>query len=381
MNLLNLIQSQFSPQAVGQISQAVGEKPEATKAAIGAALPAVLGSLVGKASSLDGANEIFSMLKPGQNQRGWFDSVSGMLAGFTGSPQPGGGSLLNTLFGSKLGALGEFIASHCGIKSGAAQSILGMAATLLMGTLSKHVSTQGLGPAGLSQFLGSQTQYVKEALPAGLANTLGLGNLFKGPSDMSRIDAENREVASKREIFSQPGQNANVPAAAPLGKILKWAAIPVVALLGILVFANRSHKQAEPLGGTADYSRPDTTGLGVKLPDLSSLQLTPGGTADKIAQAITSGDFSQSFNLQGISADSSHQIAPFAQRDIQEVGSVLRAVPNLKLKIIGYGATEQEGMNSANAIKSVITATGISGDRVMASAATGTSSPTITLVR
>ena len=40
MNILSLIQSQLSPQAMSQISNTVGESPESTKAALGTAVPA-----------------------------------------------------------------------------------------------------------------------------------------------------------------------------------------------------------------------------------------------------------------------------------------------------------------------------------------------------
>jgi len=97
-----------------------------------------------------------------------------------GQSQAAGSSILNSLLGSKLGGVSDFIASHCGIKSSSAASILGMAAPLVMGTLGKHAASQGLGAAGLGQLLNSQAEHLKDAIPSGLANTLGIGNLLSG---------------------------------------------------------------------------------------------------------------------------------------------------------------------------------------------------------
>src|SRR6185312_3618171 len=109
MNILSLIQSQLSPQAIGQISNTVGESPENTKSALGTAVPAVLGSLIGKANaSPDGATQIFNTLQ--QHQGSWMDSISSTLSSGA-QAQTGTGSLLNSILGSRLGPVAEFISS------------------------------------------------------------------------------------------------------------------------------------------------------------------------------------------------------------------------------------------------------------------------------
>src|SRR4029077_3273521 len=77
---------------------------------------------------------------------------------------------------------------HCGIRSGSATSLIGMAAPFIMGLIGKHAASQGLNASGLGQLLGSQTQYLKDAMPSGLANTLGLGNLFSSSRDTAKIE-------------------------------------------------------------------------------------------------------------------------------------------------------------------------------------------------
>lgn len=191
MNLLNLIQNELSPDAIGQIGSAVGESTDKTKSALSTAFPALLGSLVGKATaSPNGAVDILNTLKQGQSQGGWPDTVGKLLGSQSGgSAQAANHSLLSSLLGSKLGAVTDFISNRTGIRSGSATSLLGMAAPFLMGIIGKQVASQGLGAAGLGQLLSSQAQPVKDALPSGLADTLGINHLLPGTQDTQRIAA------------------------------------------------------------------------------------------------------------------------------------------------------------------------------------------------
>jgi len=376
MNILGLIQSQLSPETVGQVSKAIGESPDTTKSALGATFPALLGALVGKAtSSTNGASEIFDMLTQGAGK--WPESI----AGAAGSPAPttpaASQSLLSSLLGSKLGAVVEFIANRCGIRTGSATSLLGMAAPLLMGTVGKQVASQGLGVAGLSKLLASQTQYLKDALPSGLANTLGIGNLLSG--------APEKVTASLEDKTNRPMQ---VPGAgrelvrARGGNIFKWAWVPIVIILGAWFLASRSRQTTTGMGGATDTTRAETaTTSGVRAPDLSSLKLSPGGIADRAAQAISAGDWNKAIDLSGLEVDSSGTLSGPAKSQIQELGQVLSAVPSVKVRIAGYGDTQEAGLSRANAIKSALAATGITADRILVSGKTGTGTATLSLER
>lgn len=375
MNILSLIQSQLSPQAVSQVSNTVGESPENTKSAIGTAVPAVLGSLLGKANaSPDGATQIFNLLKQGEG--GWMDSISGLLSGGAGAAQPaqsGTGSLLNSLLGSKLGPVTEFIATHCGIRGSSAMSILGMAAPLVMGTLGKQVSSQGLGAAGLGQLLNSQADHLKDALPSGLANTLGVGSLLSGAHDTTRVPTETRPAYA-------PSPSVPVGSVAPRpGNALKWA-IPLVVAAGLALWA-LSHKSEKPaVGGSADYTTTQT-GHGMHTPDLSRLNLPPGSLADRIAKSISSGDWNQKFDLQELNFDGTGRLTDSANSQLQQIGTVLKSAPGVRVAITGYGVTPEEGAAKANSIKSSLASIGVGGDRILARGETGSGTPNLRLIK
>jgi hypothetical protein len=377
MNILSLIKSQLPPQAISQISNTIGESPENTKSALGTAFPAVLGSLLGKANaSPDGATQIYNTLQ--QNQGSWTDSIGSMLSGgttgTTGAPaQTGSGSLLNSLLGSKLGPVAEFISGHTGIKSSSATSLLGMAAPIVMGILGKQVTSQGLGAAGLGQLLNSQAEHLKDALPAGLANTLGIGSLLSGSHDTTRVPTD-----ASQATYTAP-RGVPVGRAAPQHKSspLTWAVPLIVAVaLALWAFSRNANRRAPAVGGTQDYVQTQA-GHGASMPDLSHLNLPPGSIADRIANAVKSGDWSQKFDLQNLNFDSTGHLTDSSSSELKEIGSVMKAAPNLKLSVTGYGPTADEGTAKANSIKSAITATGISEERIITHGNTGSEAPSL----
>ena len=377
MNILDLIQSQLPPQAINQISSTIGESPDATKSAIGTALPAILGSLVSKVNaSPDSATQVFNLLKRGQAGA---DSASNTFGGAgAGQQLTGSGSLLDSLLGSKLGGVSDFIADHSGIKGSSALSILGMAAPFLIRTLGKHAASEGLNAAGVGQLLNSQAGHLKEALPPALANMLGIGSLLSRTSETTIVPTQSVSSQSGNQRDTYNGSAARTTPRR--GSPLKWA-VPLVVLvaLGIWVAADRSNR-TPAMGGTADYTQTQT-GHGVNAPNFSSLKLTPASLADKMAEAISSEDLNQKINLDGLSFDSAGHPEEAANRDLQEVGSVLNAAPSVKVVIIGYGNTQTEGVNQANGIKSVLVSAGIATDRILTHGEAGNSVPSMRLMQ
>jgi hypothetical protein len=389
MNILSLIQNQLSSQTIGQISNALGEGQEQTRSALNTAFPALLGSLVGKANaSPSGLGEIFNTIKQGQLQGGWTDAIGQAISG--GPPPMARQSLLSSILGSKLGPVADFIASRCGIRGGSATSLLGMAAPLLMGTLGKQVSSQGLGEGGLGQLLSSQIHYLKDAIPSGLANTLGIGNLLSG-TQAPTASVKSAEPASRENSYREPTSREvySESARASGGSgILKWAWVPLLlALAGWFVFSRIS--RPSNVGGTPERTA-STAGSGqdsrtatpipdsrtvapVQSPrtmDFSSLKLTPGGVADNVAKSIASGNWNNTIELSDSTTGS-----------VREISSVLAAAPSVKVRVTGRGDTEEAGLSRANAIKNTLVAAGISEGRVMTSGQTGTGVPTINLMR
>lgn len=185
-NLVELVKDQISGQVLGQISNAVGENTEATKSVIDSAIPALLGGLMDKASSDEGASALFDTIK---NQD---DSILDNLSGVIGSKSKdslmeGGSDMLGSLFGGNAasGLMGA-ISGATGASQGSAGSIMGMVAPMAMSTVKRYMAGGGeMDKAGLANMLMDQKDNIAGAMPSGLADQLGssgflsnVGNLF-----------------------------------------------------------------------------------------------------------------------------------------------------------------------------------------------------------
>lgn len=179
MDLLGLVKEQFTSSIVSKISSFLGESTENTNAALGSALPAILGGVMQKASTVQGASDLLSTIRTGGYDGGVLDNLGGLLGDVksTSTLASLGSSFLGSLFGDKLGDLTGLISNVSGIKTGSASSLLGLVAPILMNVLGKKVTTQGLSTSGLASLLMSQKDVVKAALPAGIGSILNVGAL------------------------------------------------------------------------------------------------------------------------------------------------------------------------------------------------------------
>src|SRR6516162_9898965 len=114
MNILQTIQDLLSPQLLAKLGNSVGESPQAAKSALAQSLPALMGSAAAQASSPQGATGLFNLLRDKTPQGGWATSAESLLGQVTGDSSGTGSSFVNTLLGSKVNMLRDFIASRAG---------------------------------------------------------------------------------------------------------------------------------------------------------------------------------------------------------------------------------------------------------------------------
>lgn len=183
MDLLGLVKEQLTSSIVSKIGSFLGESTENTSSALGSALPAILGGVMQKASTTQGASDLVNTIKTGGYDGSVLENLGGLLndAKRTSTLESLGSGFLGNIFGDKLDALSGFISKASGIKTGSASSLLSLAAPILMNVLGKQVTSQNMSTSGLASLLMSQKDAVKAALPAGIGNVLkvdGLGDFL-----------------------------------------------------------------------------------------------------------------------------------------------------------------------------------------------------------
>lgn len=179
MDLLGLVKEQLTSTIVSKISSFLGESTENTNSALASALPAILGGVMQKASTTQGASDLLNTIRTGGYDGGVLDNLGGLLGDVksTSTLASLGSGLLGNIFGDKLGALSGLISKASGITNGSASSLLGLAAPILMNVLGKQVSSQGMSTSGFASLLMSQKDSVKAALPAGIGSVLNVAGL------------------------------------------------------------------------------------------------------------------------------------------------------------------------------------------------------------
>jgi len=201
--------------------------------------PALVGSLMNKAASPEGARNLFaSIMSPDSNA-----NIVEML------PQLVHGDGLQSLLASgmrlasgvaseeRVNALSNAVAAKTGVSVGATHALGGIVTTALFGVL-KHYFSKSDGNVGqLPTVLGHQLPMVKASMREDIASALGLGD---AGSFLSGVAAQMKAVSSHLEHPSTVGASAAVNSS--LDRIVmeqkagskKWWWLAVAAALALL---------------------------------------------------------------------------------------------------------------------------------------------------
>ena len=376
MDLLETLKGYVTPDLIGKAATMLGESESGVSKAVGGILPTVLGGLLGKSSSTEGANELMGMFSGGAYDGSVLDNVSGLLGDAPTALPETGGELLGSLFGDKTGGISNLISSFSGLKGSSVSSLLGMAAPLVMGLVGRQVSSQGLGATGLQSLLMSQKDNITAALPAGLGSMLGLGSLpdmgGQTAGDFGGTAASTRPAAANH--VQDENQNSNW-----------WLWLLLLAGLVFAVFyflrgCNNEPETGAAVTDTVTAISMDTVTvmeriLSVTGEDLGGMmtKALAGGTKIRIPEkgvesrlvafiedSSRAVDNTTWFDFDRLLFDTGKSTLKFdssgTEEQLANVVAILKAHPQAELKIGGY--TDNTGDAKAN--------TKLSGDRAKA---------------
>lgn len=246
MNLVSMAMNFITPAILGRIASALGVDSKIAQMAIGAALPTILGSIVGKSSSPSGLSQLTSML--GQTDMGMLSNLAGMIGGSDQSKLVNSGSsMLGSLLGnSAVGSLAGAVGKFAGIGEGPTKSLLGMLAPVAMGTIAQQQKSNNLDGAGLARMLAGQKDNIAAAIPSGFGDLLKGSGLLDGISSGSSMGSTVRNAASTATAGASKAayeatdhargavQNAGHAATASTGlpSWLTWGALLAALLAG-----------------------------------------------------------------------------------------------------------------------------------------------------
>jgi OOP family OmpA-OmpF porin len=336
--ILDTLRSAVPPDLLAQASRALGESQGNVSRGLSAAFPTILAGLLAKSSDTGAMRQIMDLLGDSRLDPNLIRNAASMLGGSGLATSPiidVGQRFLSALFGPQVGSIASMLATQAGIKPQSASTLLGLAAPLVMSVLGDRVRRDGLNAAGLANLLTSQKDGILKEAPAGLAGLLGL-------SVAQHLPFGDAYAAPARPRSSW------LPAAALGG---------LIALVGLWAWWHQRTPQqtAEaPAGQVATRSVTDLPEMGAftkRLPTNFELRAPATGIEKQVVLFIEDPSKGTEtavwFNFDRLLFETgSAQLKPESRDQLRNVAEIMKAYPNVKVKIGGY--TDNVGDPAAN---------------------------------
>ncbi len=186
LNLLDILKDQVTGQIADKAGSFLGESSDNVSSALGGIFPSLLGSMIDKGSSPEGAKGLMGMID--NVDGGILDNIGGLFGGGSSAVNGlmnSGGGIIESLLGNKLGGVIEMVTKMSGMKNSSVGSLIKLAAPFLIGKIGKMIAGKGI--SGLMDLLSGQKKNVAAAMPSGMGGLLGLssfGDMMSGAKDV-----------------------------------------------------------------------------------------------------------------------------------------------------------------------------------------------------
>jgi OmpA-OmpF porin, OOP family len=347
-NLLTLVQNQISGQLLKKVADFLEEDIQTTQKALDVALPSIIGGIANKVAKPAGAEQILNTLTTDKMDGSMMDGLNILLGG--GSATQGlinyGDKVNAGLFGKKTSAIMDWIASFSNIKTGSASALMSMIAPVVMSAIGKNVMGNNTGISGLTSLLGSQTDALKTALPAGLKSVLGLSNLNLDTPSVPEV-----VTASKKAIEAA---ESKIEEKSLFSALLPWLILLGAGVMGLLYLRKCNTNAPEPpatmpiVFDQLPILRVDSL-KSIALPDLGDLKVATGSFLDKLNDEIKSPtlDPNKALVFDNVNfATGKADLTESSKAQLGDLVKIMKAYPKVEIKIDGH--TDNVGQEEKN---------------------------------
>lgn len=358
INLIKLMTDQLSGSLVKQATGLLGESESHVSSAMSGILPSLIGTLINKGSSLDGAGSLLNLLNNDADDS-ILDNIGGLFSDknkTTGLMDQGGG-LLNSLLGDKLGPLANLLSNFSGMKSNSTSSLLKLAAPFIIGFVKRQVMKKAMGPSGLMSFLGGQKKNVADAIPSGLSgisDLLGFGDFGKEEA-VSEVKKATTPTPTKKKAAWWPLILGALVVLAGLYYMKSRGGTGVDVVDDVTnTVTDATDKMADKTKDVAKTVTDKTKDVAGSVTDaakeaLANIKFAAGSIGEKMSGFLSSGEpaAGKSFQFNNLTfATGSAAITPETFGEVKNLAEVLKAYPDIKIKIVGH--TDNTGNADAN---------------------------------
>ncbi len=169
-NLVSAISRFLTPELIGKMASVSGLDRGTTQSAVGACVPAILGSLADLAAKPGGARQLADMIE--EQPSGMLSNLPQTIGTSAMSAEKGGGMLSSLLGGGVLNTLVSTLSRFVGVGEGSTRTLMGLLAPVVLGVLGREQRAAGLETGGLARLLMGQRDQITAAMPVGLSDLL-----------------------------------------------------------------------------------------------------------------------------------------------------------------------------------------------------------------
>jgi OmpA-OmpF porin, OOP family len=320
-SILDSLMSTLGPQVVGPLATRLGASPDAVQRGLQSGSAAMLAGVAAKADQPGFMSQIFGLINnPAVTSSSLSSLASSISSGAPGGLAELGSKFISMIFGSNMSGITDAVARTSGLAGGTASSLMAMAAPMVLGFLGHHVRDSGMSAGDLANTLKSQASGWQQYLPSGFRSLVGTQTV-------------------------PPVATAVVPEAK---RSWLWPLILLAALLiAALWWFNRT-KAPEAVQAPA---MPAANFFKLTLPDGTVLNVPENGIENQLVKFINDPsrpvDSTTWFNFDRLLFDTgSATLQPSSQEQLNNIAAILKAYPNVHVKIGGY--TDNVGDAASN---------------------------------
>lgn len=222
INVIQLVQSEFTDGVVRQLAARFGLPPDATQKALVTAAPALVAGLMQKGATLDGARSLFATILSPEVNGHIAEQLPELLSSTAGISQleSAGRQLLDRALDRRVDGLSDEVAAQTGVAPHATHALTGIVGATLLGVLKKHFLERSGNVGQLPTLLGHQLPAIAPYLNDRLMAALGLSGLgsFTG-NILSQLKAVSAHV------------DHPTPAAKPVAEAMSTIRVPADAVV------------------------------------------------------------------------------------------------------------------------------------------------------
>ncbi len=349
-SILESLMSNIDPQMLGSIASKMGESKDSVRSGLQGGAATMLSALAGKATDTGFMGQLMGLLGNQALGGNVFSSVGSLLGGGTSPLAELSTKFLGMLFGSNLSSIGGLVAKAAGLGSNSAGSLMSLVAPLLLGTLGQKVKEGGLNAGSLASMLSSEGPSLSKFLPA------GVGSLLGGLPSMPSGHDHHHVEPPKEGNWLWPALGIALLLGGLLWFFNRGPQSPHVAVPDVTKVAEKAVESAtSATSAVTDAAKGAWAALGEffkrKLPNGIELNIPRLGIENKLIDFIEDAakpvDKTTWFDFDRLLFDTGKAtLQPASQQQLEDIANVLKAYPNVEVKIGGY--TDNTGDKAAN---------------------------------